>query len=155
MLGAVSELHKLFRDRELDKSYEALVCGHVVVNNGSEVSNGGIVDSLLQRDHERPLFMRVATPQSEHDAVQVLQDLQHPSGPWKDKIKRKKPKPSQTEFTVLAHETISSNNNIKEGEELPVTIYGEASSNDGFADNMDVLNPLRCSLQLQKQINSN
>eukprot|EP00548_Thalassiothrix_antarctica_P015091 CAMPEP_0194168648 /NCGR_PEP_ID=MMETSP0154-20130528/3533_1 /TAXON_ID=1049557 /ORGANISM="Thalassiothrix antarctica, Strain L6-D1" /LENGTH=331 /DNA_ID=CAMNT_0038879827 /DNA_START=151 /DNA_END=1143 /DNA_ORIENTATION=+ len=188
-LRAVSELHKLFRDREVDKSYEALVCGHILVDNGnsagSEVGKGGIIDLPLQRDHERPPFMRVATPQSEHNAVQVVQDLQHPGSPWKDKIKRKKPKPSRTEFTVLAHETISNNNSNKE---LPVTrlllkpltgrthqlrvhcaalgypivgdpaygIYGEASSNGGFAEHsMDALNPSRCSLQLQNEINSN
>jgi 23S rRNA-/tRNA-specific pseudouridylate synthase len=102
---AVSALHKVFRERtQVVKSYEALVCGHVSVQRG-------LIDLPLQRDHKQPPFMRVATPKSEQEAAQVVRDLQHHG--WK-KLVRKKPKPSQTEFTVVGREYYA-------GTELPVT----------------------------------
>ena len=168
-LDIVTRLHKVFRDREVEKSYRALVCGHVHVNSG-------LIDLPLQKDHERPPFMRVATPKSEQAAAQVVQDLQHHG--WK-KIMRRKPKPSTTEFEVISREYI--------GENLPVTrlllkpitgrthqlrvhcaalghpivadpaygIYGESSANGGISEEyMDTLSPHRASLALQKQINA-
>jgi tRNA pseudouridine32 synthase / 23S rRNA pseudouridine746 synthase len=168
-LDIVTRLHKVFRDREVEKSYLALVCGHVNVNSG-------LIDLPLQKDHERPPFMRVATPKSELAAAQVVQDLQHHG--WK-KIMRRKPKPSTTEFEVLSREYL--------GENLPVTrlwlkpitgrthqlrvhcaamghpivadpaygIYGESSANGGISEEyMDTLSPHRASLALQRQINA-
>lgn len=172
-LEAVSNLHRIFRERLVEKSYESLVCGHV------SIASSGLIDLPLQRDHECPPFMRVATPQSEQAAAQVVQDLQHHG--WK-KIMRRKPKPSTTEFKVLSHETLTD----KDGNKLPVTrlslkpitgrthqlrvhcaalghpivgdpaygVYGEASANGGFEEHlMDTLAPQRASLLLQKQIN--
>mmetsp|Transcript_26309 Transcript_26309/g.39842 ORF Transcript_26309/g.39842 Transcript_26309/m.39842 type:complete len:377 (-) Transcript_26309:49-1179(-) len=172
-LEAVSNLHRIFRERLVEKSYESLVCGHV------SIASSGLIDLPLQRDHECPPFMRVATPQSEQAAAQVVQDLQHHG--WK-KIMRRKPKPSTTEFNVLSHETLTD----KDGNKLPVTrlslkpitgrthqlrvhcaalghpivgdpaygVYGEASANGGFEEHlMDTLAPQRASLLLQKQIN--
>jgi len=112
---AVSKLHQIFRDRMVEKSYESLVCGHV-----GTLSSSGIIDLPLQRDHKCPPFMRVSTPSSEKEAAQVVQDLQHHG--WK-KIMRRKPKPSTTEFTVLAHETleITSDDDGKHQHQLPVT----------------------------------
>jgi 23S rRNA-/tRNA-specific pseudouridylate synthase len=166
-LEAATELHKVFRDRTVYKSYEALVCGHLRMDEG-------VIDLPLQRDHQHPPFMRIATPKSEQAAAQVVQDLQHHG--WK-KIMRRKPKPSKTEFRVIGRETLQN---------LPVTrlalkpltgrthqlrvhcasighpivadptygIYGEASANGGILEHfMDSLNPHRASLELQRQIN--
>ena len=167
-LEATIELHRVFRDRLVDKRYEALVSGHVEQDQGT-------IQLPLQRDHHQPPFMRVATPQSEYEAAQVVQDLQHHG--WK-KILRKQPKPSITEFTVLSRETLIDT-------ELPVTrlaltpmtgrthqlrvhcaamghpivgdpaygIYGEASPNGGIPESaMDDLNQTRASLSLQMAI---
>ena len=101
---AVAGLHKAFRERNVEKCYEALVCGHVSPSKGC-------IDLPLQRDHERPPFMRVSTASSEQAAAQAVHDLQHNG--WK-KLVRKRPKPSQTEFKVLSREYLK-------GTQLPVT----------------------------------
>lgn len=115
--AVVSALHKKFRDRKVEKEYEALVCGHVQFydarattkkQQGDETDSGdylelmsGLIDLPLQRDHERPPFMRVATPTSERAASQAVSDLQRHGF---KKLIRKRPKPSQTEFTLVAFE---------------------------------------------------
>ena len=91
------KLQALFRNREeVSKSYEAVVCGHLP----PEVQRGSI-DLPLQRDHRFPPFMRVATPRSEREAQEVVKDLKNAG--WK-KIVKKKAKPSQTLFEVIARE---------------------------------------------------
>jgi tRNA pseudouridine32 synthase / 23S rRNA pseudouridine746 synthase len=166
----VKKLHQIFRDREVSKSYEALVCGHIRENFGR-------IDLPLQRDHERPPFMRVSTPSSELAASQVVQDLQ--SHGWK-KILQRRPKPSQTEFEVLSREYISEKRlPVTRLKLVPITgrthqlrvhcaalghpivgdpaygIYGEASSNGGIQESyMDALSPNRASIDLQKQIDA-
>lgn len=102
---AVSGLQRAFREREVSKSYQALVCGHVSADHG-------IIDLALQRDHEHPPFMRVSTASSEQAAAQAVHDLQHHG--YK-KLIRKRPKPSQTEWSVLSREHLFNNTN------LPVT----------------------------------
>ena len=101
---AVSALQKAFRERDVSKSYQALVCGHVTADRGT-------IDLPLQRDHQRPPFMRVSTSSSEQAAAQVVHDLQHHG--WK-KLIRKRPKPSQTGLSVLSREYLLDTN-------LPVT----------------------------------
>jgi len=168
-MRAVSKLHEFFRKKQVDKRYEALVCGHVKPDEG-------LIDLPLQRDHERPPFMRVSTPSSEAAAAKVVEDLQHHG--WK-KIMKKKPKPSQTEFTVIERTVLPQT-------DLPVTrlslnpitgrthqlrvhcaamghpivadptygIYGESSANGGFSEAvMDTIAPSRASIKLQKEIN--
>jgi 23S rRNA-/tRNA-specific pseudouridylate synthase len=171
-------MHEIFRDRLVEKSYQALVCGHVQVDAGT-------IELPLQKDHVCPPFMRVSTPKSELAAAQVVQDLQHHG--WK-KIMRRKPKPSTTEFTVLSREYIGGDDDDKnDDKKLPVTrvalkpitgrthqlrvhcaalghpivgdptygVYGEASANGGILEEyMDTLAPHRASLSLQKQINA-
>lgn len=103
---AVAGLQKAFRERNVQKSYQALVCGHV------RIADSGIVNLPLQRDHEQPPFMRVSTASSEQAAAQAVHDLQHHG--WK-KLIRKRPKPSQTEWSVLSREHLDNDKN------LPVT----------------------------------
>lgn len=105
---SMSELQKSFRERKVDKHYEALVCGHVPV----EIEEGSI-DLPLQKDHRFPPFMRVATPESERQAQEVVKDLNHAG--WK-KIVKKKPKASKTLFKVINREFVIDNQ-----EKLPVT----------------------------------
>ena len=156
---ALKTLQTSFRDRQVEKTYEALVCGHI--NHES-----GTIDLPLQRDHKYPPFMRISTPQSEYEASIVVHDLKHNG--WK-KIIKKKPKPSQTYFQILQKEYWN---------ELPITrlalspitgrthqlrvhmaaighpivgdpaygIMGEASPNGGL-DSEDVLSPLGFQMQ--------
>ena len=171
----MSNLQKSFREREVDKEYEALVCGHLP----SEVEEGSI-DLPLQRDHRFPPFMRVATPESERQAKIVVKDLNHAG--WK-KIVKKNAKPSQTLFRVLSREFIGVEAGAKGiKQKLPVTrlklipetgrthqlrvhcaaigypifgdsaygVMGEASPNGGFDnESINLLMPGRASLQLQ------
>jgi len=185
-------LQASFRDREgVSKYYEAVVCGHI----HPDVEKGEI-NLPLQRDHRFPPFMRVATPRSEREALEVVKDLNHAG--WK-KIVKKKAKPSTTLFEVIEREYrykhsddgnasvnengLSQEDNIQQvGERYPVTrirltpitgrthqlrvhcasighpilgdttygVYGEASSNGGFEDNlMDELIPERAHIDLQ------
>lgn len=85
-------LHTIFRDRDVTKEYVALVQGHL-----PDWMESGIIDLPLQRDHEHPPFMRVATPTSELGAAAAVAELK--SRGWTNLVKRK-PKPSQTEFSV-------------------------------------------------------
>lgn len=91
---ALKTLHGAFRDREVDKTYEALLCGRFPCASG-------VVDLPLQRDHRFPPFMRVSTPRSEKEAAAVVRDLQHNG--WK-KMVRKRPKPSVTKYEVIRFE---------------------------------------------------
>ena len=61
--AALRGLHASFREREVDQTYEAMLCGHLPPN-----VEGESIDLLLQRDHRRPPFMRCATPESEAEA---------------------------------------------------------------------------------------
>ena len=170
-LEAVSTLHQQFRDRQVTKTYHALVGGHVM-------ANAGRIDLPLQRDHERPPFMRVSTPRSEQAAAQVVQDLQHHG--YK-KLMQRKPKASTTEFQVLSREYYNGEPCLPVTRLLlkPITgrthqlrvhcaalghpivgdpaygIYGEASPNGGISEvYMDALSPHRASLELQRQLNT-
>ena len=96
---AMSNLQHAFRERKVQKIYEAIVCGHLHPSISS-----GIIDLPLQRDHRFPPFMRVATPESERAAKEVVKDLNHAG--WK-KIVKKKAKPSQTLFQVMERNYVS------------------------------------------------
>jgi 23S rRNA-/tRNA-specific pseudouridylate synthase len=160
------------------KTYEALVCGHMP----SDFPEGPVeIDLPLQRDHRFPPFMRVATPDSELDVVQAVQDLQHAG--YK-KLMRKKPKPSQTLLTILGREYMTFGAaTINNSKKHPVTrvaltpltgrthqlrvhcaalghpivadpaygIYGEASPSGGLELNDTCTG---ASLELQKEINA-
>lgn len=154
-------LQAAFRDRQVDKEYRALICGHFL----PESVTTGHIHLALQRDHQHPPFMRIATPESEAAAAKAVQDLQ--THGFK-KLVKKKPKPSHTEFAVLSREWYQT---------LPVTrlsliphtgrthqlrahcaalgfpilsdaaygVYGESSSRAG-------LGAWRDSLELQQQL---
>lgn len=164
---ALKGLHKSFRERTVEKSYEALLCGTLPYGEGR-------IDLPLQRDHRFPPFMRVSTPQSEREAAMAVNDLQHAG--YK-KLMRKNPKPSQTEFQVLSRELYEGKHLATRVSLTPITgrthqlrvhcaaigypivadpcygIMGEAAANGGFEESaMDNLSPQRASLALQRDI---
>lgn len=92
-MKAVKAMNKLFRMRQVSKEYEALVCGHLVEDEG-------VISMPLMRDYEMPPYMRVST-----DAHQLaLAELDDP-----DLLPKKflePPKPCLTKYTVVAREQI-------------------------------------------------
>jgi len=108
---AASKLQAAFRDRQVEKEYECLVMGHFPDFNGKILT----IDLPLQKDHEHPPFMRVATPRSEHAARRAVHDLQQHG--WK-KLVAKKAKPSQT---VVARVLERGYWNSNDDDRLPFT----------------------------------
>jgi tRNA pseudouridine32 synthase/23S rRNA pseudouridine746 synthase len=166
--AALKAMHETFRERQVSKSYETLLCGHLPYDSG-------IIDLPLQRDHRHPPFMRVSTPQSEDEAAQAVKELK--SHGWK-KLVMKRPKQSQTNFRVLSREMYGQKYPVTRVKYTPITgrthqlrvhsaaigfpivadpcygIYGEAHANGGFTE--DVLSqasPERASIDLQIQLN--
>ncbi|KAL3939120.1 MAG: hypothetical protein SGBAC_006100 [Bacillariaceae sp.] len=97
--------------KPIQKEYEALLCGHIELASSpddlsvQQQTNTTIqIELPLQRDHQHPPFMRVATPTSEQEAQEVVQGLKHAG--WK-KIVKKKAKPSQTLLQVLNREYVT------------------------------------------------
>jgi tRNA pseudouridine32 synthase / 23S rRNA pseudouridine746 synthase len=103
------QLHSAFRERTTTKVYTALVQGHVSADEGW-------IDLPLQRDHEFPPFMRVATPESMVKAKEVVHALQRQG--WK-KIIAKSAQQSQTYFRVLERSTRAVGDG--DNKELPFT----------------------------------
>lgn len=94
---ALKKLQAVFRQRQvIAKEYHALLCGHL-----PDEWIGGNIHLPLQRDHRHPPFMRIATPRSEMEAHQAVQDLQSHGF---QKLIKKRPKPSHTEFFILGRE---------------------------------------------------
>ena len=58
-------LHRVFRDRNVEKEYQAMVMGSLPIDSG-------LIDLPLQRDHRHPPFMRVSTLESERAAIKAL-----------------------------------------------------------------------------------
>lgn len=90
--------------KPIQKEYEALLCGHLLPPNLKTIH----IDLPLQRDHQHPPFMRVATPTSELEAKDVVKGLNHAG--WK-KIVKKNAKPSQTMLHVLRREYVVKKGN--------------------------------------------
>ena len=158
---ALSKLNEDFRNRNVKKTYEALVCGHIgkenygktiqiqsnenniAENNNAKTSENqkicshqkksdyeninkntkdvynendiwrgkdGEINVALQRDHTRPPFMRVATPESEKNRQLMLE--KYPNNGGFRRMFGKEPKLSLTEYTIISQE-------VYEG--LPVT----------------------------------
>ena len=178
---ALTTLQKSFRDRNVDKTYEALVCGQVEFKSNTIQSDldytHGLINLPLQRDHRFPPFMRVATPESESEAAKAVHDLQNNG--WK-KIIRKKPKASTTEFKILNNQELYQNKYPATRISLmPITgrthqlrvhlaaighpiigdpaygIMGEASPNGGLSQEQldETFSSYRASLELQRDIN--
>lgn len=193
---AMSKLHKSFRERTgTRKRYEALLVGWLdtatwasSANNSSNNNylgcnagdttadtdlGGGEINLPLQRDHKHPPFMRVSTPESEVEAAMAVRDLNHAG--WK-KLVAKRPKPSTTQFRILAHE-VWMDHPITRVELTPITgrthqlrvhcaaighpilgdpAYGwcgEAHPNGGFCEEvMRQMSPTCAGMELQRDV---
>ncbi|GAX15108.1 tRNA pseudouridine32 synthase / 23S rRNA pseudouridine746 synthase [Fistulifera solaris] len=100
--AALRILHDAFRNRQVKKVYQALLCGHVPMVSGIEV------DIALERDPLHPPFMRVA--QSRSSSSSVVHPAFH-------KFIDQAPKPSFTLVDVRSHEYLQHPG----GRRLPVT----------------------------------
>ena len=92
-IDTVRKLHTHFRTRNVERTYEALVCGHVTKNKGR-------ITLPLMRDYEHPLYMRVSTDQHQ----EVLIDLD-PDVVGKKLLEQ--PKECITEYKVLSREELN------------------------------------------------
>lgn len=89
---AVRGMNELFRTRNIERRYEALVCGNVQRDRG-------VIDLPLMRDYEFPPFQRIST--DEHQEVLVDMD---PEIVGKKLLEL--PKQSLTRYEVIAREEI-------------------------------------------------
>eukprot|EP00581_Thalassiosira_minuscula_P004921 CAMPEP_0183741788 /NCGR_PEP_ID=MMETSP0737-20130205/63047_1 /TAXON_ID=385413 /ORGANISM="Thalassiosira miniscula, Strain CCMP1093" /LENGTH=365 /DNA_ID=CAMNT_0025977239 /DNA_START=81 /DNA_END=1178 /DNA_ORIENTATION=- len=90
--AALRELNTSFRTRKVARKYEVLVCGHVANDNG-------MINLPLMRDYECPPYMRVSTEEHQRaliglDPVEVGKKI------------LESPKPSLTEYEVIAREEL-------------------------------------------------
>lgn len=94
-MKALRGLNAAFRARKVERTYEALVCGHME-------KDSGIINLPLMRDYEHPPFMRVST--DEHQKVLAEFDT--------DEVGKKllvRPKDSLTQYKVVAKEEFQGN----------------------------------------------
>jgi tRNA pseudouridine32 synthase / 23S rRNA pseudouridine746 synthase len=92
-MESVRGLHTAFRTRAVERTYEALVCGHMTKNKGR-------IDLPLMRDYEHPLYMRISTDRHQ----EALVDLD-PNVVGKKMLEQ--PKESITEYEVVAREELN------------------------------------------------
>eukprot|EP00593_Proboscia_inermis_P002528 CAMPEP_0171293718 /NCGR_PEP_ID=MMETSP0816-20121228/2056_1 /TAXON_ID=420281 /ORGANISM="Proboscia inermis, Strain CCAP1064/1" /LENGTH=279 /DNA_ID=CAMNT_0011764885 /DNA_START=221 /DNA_END=1060 /DNA_ORIENTATION=- len=101
---ALRVLHDAFRFREVKKTYEAIVCGHMKPDDGE-------IDLPLRRDYLYPPFMRISTPESDLATNDMLMKL---GDKGFARLLGKSAKSSLTDFRVLSRETLGDDS-------LPVT----------------------------------
>jgi 23S rRNA-/tRNA-specific pseudouridylate synthase len=92
-IETVRGLNTIFRTRDIDRTYEALVCGHIPNKKGR-------INLPLMRDYEHPLYVRISTDRHQEmllnlDATIVGKKL------------LEQPKESVTEYKVLNYETLN------------------------------------------------
>lgn len=163
-LEAVRGMNTIFRTRKIERSYEALVCGHIEKDEG-------LIDLPLMRDYEFPPFMRVSTDNHQRALVNV-----DPSEVGKKILEL--PKDSLTKYQVVAREEmagqpvtrVSLTSISGRTHQLNVhmaafghaivgdSVYGmsgEAAPNGGLSDSelaAMIPNPSRASVEVQKQL---
>ena len=91
-MEALRGLNTLFRTRQITRTYEVLVCGHVT-------NDSGTIDMPLMRDYIHPPFMRVSTDQHQKALLEL-----DPSIVGKKLLGP--PKLSQTKYQVISRETL-------------------------------------------------
>ncbi len=116
--AALKALNCKFREHQVQKTYEALVCGSVVDNEGE-------INLPIQRDHEFPPFMRVSTKESELKAALLVENLQHLG--YK-KLLRKYPKQCLTRYSVMGRELLNGKEHVTRLSLTPVTGRYEVSN---------------------------
>ena len=108
--SALKRLHQDFRERDnrVKKTYEALVCGHLLVSEGE-------IDLPLERDPTRPPFMRVSLGEGRQG-----DEENRFFGAFAKHID-KAPKPSLTEFRVLSRHYLKGTYPVTRVELKPFT----------------------------------
>jgi tRNA pseudouridine32 synthase / 23S rRNA pseudouridine746 synthase len=91
--ASVRELNRLFRERKVDRRYEALVAGHVLQDEG-------MICLSVMRDYERPPFVRISTDEHQWKLVDL-----RPEDVGKKILER--PKASLTKYEVVSREFLS------------------------------------------------
>ena len=163
-MEAVRGMNAIFRSRQIERKYEALVCGHVE-------KDAGLINLPLMRDYEFPPFMRIST----YEHQRALADLS-PTEVGKKLLEA--PKDSLTRYEVLGREEyegspvtrISLTSISGRTHQLNVHLAafghpivgdrtyglnGDAAPNGGLADselNSVVNNPSRADVALQQSI---
>jgi tRNA pseudouridine32 synthase/23S rRNA pseudouridine746 synthase len=97
-LQALSKLHSDFKDRRVQKTYQALIQGHYHHRGLSHATTTeGEIDVDLERDPYNPPFMRIAQPKPiiDHDGGKVGEFGSN------HKFWKQAPKPSLTTWTLL------------------------------------------------------
>ena len=92
-MEAVRGLHTAFRTRAVERTYEALVCGHLAQNQGQ-------IALPLMRDYEHPLYMRISTDAHQEALVDLDPEIV-------GKKLLEQPKESITEYQVIAREELN------------------------------------------------
>ena len=120
---ALSELHVTFRDRKVQKTYQALVKGHLLCGNG--VDGGGATEGeinvALERDPFNPPYMRIAQPREE-PKDEICDDSNVDSKIIKEhKFWREAPKPSMTTWSILSYEHDRNGNPLTRVALIPKT----------------------------------
>jgi 23S rRNA-/tRNA-specific pseudouridylate synthase len=92
-IDTVRKLHTHFRTRDVERTYEALVCGHVTKSKGR-------ITLPLMRDYEHPLYVRVSTDQHQEKLIDLDPDIV-------GKKLLEQPKECITEYKVLSREELN------------------------------------------------
>ena len=92
-VDTVRKLHTQFRTRDVERTYEALVCGHVIKNKGR-------ITLPLMRDYEHPLYVRISTDQHQEELIDLDPDVV-------GKKLLEQPKECITEYKVLSREELN------------------------------------------------
>ncbi|KAL3919731.1 MAG: hypothetical protein SGARI_007132 [Bacillariaceae sp.] len=90
---AVRELNGLFRERKVERRYEALVAGHMAQDDG-------MISLPIMRDYERPPFVRISTDSHQWKLVDLS-----PEDVGKKILEG--PKESITKYEVVSREFLS------------------------------------------------
>lgn len=99
---ALQKLHVTFRDRKVQKIYQALVEGHLF---GGTME--GEIDVALERDPTNPPYMRVAQPRDDPPNDETGNNNKADNTreqPKQHKFWREAPKPSKTTWSILSYE---------------------------------------------------
>ena len=91
-MDAVRGMNSLFRTRQVERTYEALVCGHME-------KDSGIINLPLMRDYEFPPFMRVSTDDHQRALIGL-------NSAEVGKKLLQLPKDSLTKYEVVAREEL-------------------------------------------------
>jgi tRNA pseudouridine32 synthase/23S rRNA pseudouridine746 synthase len=89
---ALRGMNKRFQTRNVQRKYEALVCGHMA-------RDSGIIDLPIMRDYERPPFMRISTDEHQRKLINLESNVV-------GKKILEMPKESITRYRVLAREEL-------------------------------------------------